>query len=211
MIIRSPDIALLAAGLAALVGYGDTLGLLTVISYVHEAGQTNDARHGALVGMILSLMVPALVLTIAFVSGVVVGSLTGHRAGVYRRQAVLSLVTLLFLAASLLDATSGRAPALLLMAIAMGAIHAVLQDVPTAVIGFFEVVGRVGERLARVVGGEQSLGLPADLLLLIALIMGIASGAFLYPQFGLTSLWLAALTAGLLAAWSTMLKPKTTA
>ena len=88
MIVRGPTVATLAAGLTTIVGYGDTLGTLTIISYVTKAKQPNNAALGV-VGFVVTIIGPALMLVVAFVSGVVAGSRIGHWAGDRRRQAVL--------------------------------------------------------------------------------------------------------------------------
>ncbi len=202
MIRRGPTVAKMAAGLAALVGYGDTLGILTMISYMSDFGQVYSFSQGAMTNAIVSIIGSALVLTLAFVSGVAAGSLTGRWARDRRRQAVLSLVTLFFMIAALLHGVSGNGFALVAMVVALGALNAVLEDVPAVFVGLLELLGRFGERLATAVAGGRSRRLTADLPLLIGVIVGIAGGALLYPKFGLGSLWLAALAAGLLAAWS---------
>jgi uncharacterized membrane protein YoaK (UPF0700 family) len=207
MIVRGPTVATLAAGLATLVGYCDTLGVLTVISYLTKATQPNNAALGVL-SFVVTIIGPALMLVVAFVSGVVAGSLLGHWAGDRRRQAVLSFVTLLFTAAALLDGLSETGPGLILMVLALGALNAVLEDLPDISIGFFELLGRFGKRLSRALAGEQSLGLAAAIGNLVVMIVSICGGVLLYSRFGLASLWLAALAAGLLASWSTISKPE---
>jgi len=67
----TPTVARLAAVLAALVGFGDTLVVLTLLSYLRETGQGQIAAEGAMLTVLASMAAPALALVFAFVSGVI--------------------------------------------------------------------------------------------------------------------------------------------
>lgn len=108
--------------------------------------------------ILASMVGPALALVLAFVSGVVADSLTGHWAQSRRRQAVLALVTFLFVSTAVLNVATGHGPALLVLASAMGALHGVLEDMPAAFAGVLDSIGRMGENLATVAGGGPSRG-----------------------------------------------------
>ena len=147
--------------------------------------------------VLASMVAPALAMVLAFVSGVIAGSSTGHWAQSRRRQIVLALVTLLFVVAALLNAAASNGPALLVITSAMGALHGVLEDLPAAFIGFFESIGRLGKKLATAVTGGKLHGWVNDLLRWTGLLTGIAARLILYPLFGLGCAWLAAAIAGL--------------
>ena len=198
--IPTSNLARLAAGLAVLVGFGDMLGVLTVVSYLHEARQSRIATESTMLAVVVLMAGPALALVLAFVAGVMAGSSTGHWAQKRRRHAVLVLVTLLFAMAAILSAIASNGPVLLVLVLAMGALHGVLEDVPAEDIGLFDSIRRLGEKLATLVAGRASRGWTNDLLRWIGLLTGIVAGMILYPLFGLASIWLAAAIAGLLTA-----------
>lgn len=199
MSVPPSTVARLAAGLAVLVGFGDTLVALTLISYLREVGQVHVAAKSAMPTFLASVAGPALALVLAFVSGVIAGSFTGHWAQGRRRQVVLALVTLLFVVAALLNAGASGGLALLILASAMGALHGVLEDVPGAFVGLSESIGRLGEKLATTVAGGVSHGWQTDLLRWVGIFIGIVTGMILYPLFGLGGIWSAAALAGLLS------------
>lgn len=198
----NPTIATLAAGLAAIVGYCDTLGVLLLLPNLRELGPGLAASTDATLPFLGTLAAPFMALVLAFLSGVVAGSLTGHYAQHRRRQAVLWLVAVLLVVAALLNSALGIGPAVLFMVMALGALHGVLEDVPGVVVGLFETLGRLGERLASPAGDGIARGWTADILLWIGLIAGIIAAFCVFPNFGLAGLWLAAAVAALLAVWS---------
>lgn len=206
----TPAVARFATGLAVLVGFGDTLALLTIVPYLRQAGLGDFTAGTAMLSLLTSVAGPALALIVAFLAGVVGSSLAGYRAKGRRRQAVLALATLLFAVAALLNAASAG-PALLVTAMALGALHGVLEGVPAVTIGVLEAIGRLGEMLATIVSGRTSHDWATDLLLVVGLLIGITAGLIVYPLFGLNGIWLAALLAGLLSiitAISNRMSPK---
>lgn len=198
----NPTVATLAAGLAAIVGFCDTLGVLSLLPYLREVGHGLAASNAATLPVLAALAGPSMALVLAFLSGVIAGSLTGHYAQHRRRQAVLLLVAVLLVVAALLHSALGISPAVLFMIMALGALHGVLEDVPGVVIGLFETLGRLGERLASPASGRLAPGWTADVMLWTGVVVGITAAFFVFPNFGLAGLWLPAALAALLALWS---------
>lgn len=197
----NPTVATLAAGLAAIVGFCDTLGVLSLLPYLREVGQSLATSNAATLPILAALAGPFIALVLAFLSGVIAGSLTGHYAQHRRRQAALLLVAVLLVVAALLSSVFGIGSAVVFMVMALGALHGVLADVPGVVIGLFETLGRLGERLASPASDRMARDSMADLLLWMGVIAGIVAAFFAFPNFGLAGLWLPATVAALLALW----------
>jgi len=197
---RTLPVAVLAGALAAMVGYADTLGVLAVLPCLQAVLHGPSTGEATVVLTVVSLAAPAIALIIAFVIGVVGGSLVGHWAQVRRRQAVLALTALLFALAAFLVASLAAGSALLIMLMALGALNGALEDLPGAFVGLLEMVGRSAARLAETVSGGTWHGWGADLLLWIGFLVGIAGGLVVNPHAGLGALWLAAGVAALLSA-----------
>lgn len=199
MTVRSQPAALLVAGLAALVGYVDVLVFLKIAEHLLDAVHSRAGADGAGIATVASFAGSALALVIAFVAGVVAGSLFGHWARGYRRPAVLGLAAALLLVAALLVDEAAAGPVLLLMVIASGSMHGVLEDGVNPAFGVFALIGRFGGKLATAIAGGESEGWALDILLATGLCIGIVAGFMLSPHFGLAGVWLAAGVAALLA------------
>lgn len=197
---------LLAIGLAALAGYVDALGFMTLggmfISFMSgnstrmAVGIANPSHVGMFAGALIA----------AFVVGVMAGTGVGALAGRWRKQAVLAFVvlalTLACAAEIMIDASV--APTLL-MAGAMGASNAIFQRQGEVSVGVTYMTGtlvKFAQHLAAALAGGPPLGWLPYLLLWLGLVLGAICGAALFPLLGLQALWIAvalALTLLLLA------------
>ena len=196
---------LMATGLAALAGFVDALGFLQLrglfVSFM--SGNSTRMAVGATIDRSASLMAATLIA--AFLAGVVSGALVGQAADRWRKQAVLGLVTLLLLLASLLTMTAiADASLTLIMAAAMGAANNVFQRDGEVTIGVTYMTGtlvKIGQKLADIMMGRAPAALYPYLLLWLGLVAGGIAGASVFPVFGLHALWIAtAFAASLLAA-----------
>jgi uncharacterized membrane protein YoaK (UPF0700 family) len=208
MIRYAPSLRLFAICLAALAGYVDAIGFLSLggffVSFMSgnstrfsvglAAHSADAARAGALIG--------------CFVTGVFVGSLIGRFAGRRRPSAVLLLVSILLLGGSTLALAGSMVFALALVAIAMGAENTVFEREGEVSVGVTYMTGtlvKLGQRAAGAFLGEDRLAWLPYLLLWLGLAGGAFAGALCYPRMGLQALWIAVAASLGLALVSTRL------
>jgi len=196
---------LLAIGLAILAGYVDALGFLELrgmfVSFM--SGNSTRLAVGAATPVHGSLFAGALIA--AFVTGVMIGSAVGARAGQWRKQAVLTVVLMILIIACLAETMVGGTVApTLLMAAAMGIANTVMQRDGEVSVGVTYMTGtlvKFGQHLTLALSGGPRFAWVPYLLLWIGLVSGAVIGATLYPLLGLLALWIAvAFTASLLVA-----------
>ncbi|MDP9164215.1 MAG: DUF1275 family protein, partial [Pseudomonadota bacterium] len=84
---------LLAAALSALAGFVDAIGFLGTGGFFVSFMSGNSTRLAVGVARNAAFAATALALVAAFVTGVIIGSLVGRKAGARRPPAVLLLVT----------------------------------------------------------------------------------------------------------------------
>jgi uncharacterized membrane protein YoaK (UPF0700 family) len=206
---------LLALGLAALAGYVDALGYLTLKGFFVSFMSGNSTRLA--VGLAERSRQPvatAGALIALFVAGVVLGSIVSHVANRPRR-AVLSLVALLLALAALSASPAMQAMMsgwlagdrlpIALMTLALGAENATIQragEVSIAVTYMTGTLVKMGQALARAMLGGKRLEWLPYLMLWVALVLGAVAGAALFPSVRLEGLWIAAIWCALLAAWA---------
>jgi uncharacterized membrane protein YoaK (UPF0700 family) len=143
----------------------------------------------------------AATLILAFVAGVMGGTLVAHWLPRWRKPAVLACVTLLLGLASGVHALRMDQAALLLAATAMGAENGTFQRDGEVSIGLTYMTGtlvRCAQRLAlALIGGERWAWLPY-LLLWLGFFVGVFAGTHFYARIGLDALWVATAAAALL-------------
>lgn len=193
------DIAV-AGSLAALAGYVDAIGFIKIGGYfvAFMSGNTTIAGVSLAQGR-LHEFGRAGALILAFVVGVVAGSLLGRR--VRRRQSavMLAVAALLALAAAayLEPRTTALAP--LLMAMAMGAENAVFERDGEVSIGLTYMTGtlvKLGQSVARGLSGEPAPHWRRYFVLWLGLSVGSILGATALTLVGLAALWIAVGVAG---------------
>lgn len=206
---------ILALGLAALAGYVDALGYLTLKGFFVSFMSGNSTRLA--VGLSERSRLPVATgssLIGLFVAGVIVGSIVSQLAE-HPRRAVLALVAVL-LALAALAASPGmqslaygwlrgdRLP-IALMTLALGAVNATIQragEVSIAVTYMTGTLVKMGQALARALLGGKRLEWLPYLLLWVALLLGAVAGAALFPSVRLEGLWIPAIWCALLALWA---------
>jgi uncharacterized membrane protein YoaK (UPF0700 family) len=187
---------LLAIGLAFLAGFVDALGFLKLrgmfVSFM--SGNSTRMAVGAATSVHGSLFAGALIA--AFVIGVMAGTAVGARNRRWRKPAVLALVFVLLIIASLagmlVDQSTGST---LLMASAMGASNAVFQREGEVTVGVTYMTGtlvKFGQHLTLALSGGPRFSWVPYLLLWLGLFLGAIAGATVFPVLGLKALWIAA-------------------
>ncbi|HEY1072334.1 YoaK family protein [Brevundimonas sp.] len=191
----------LAVGLAGLAGFVDAIAFLQLGGFFVSFMSGNSTRLG--VGLVQAGGVAATAagLVVSFVAGVVLGSLTGRRAGFRQRSAVLALVVLLLTAAGLVQNLGQWLAGGLLLAMAMGAENAAFERDGQASFGVTYMTGalvRVGQGLATAATGGDRWGWTPYLFLWLGLVGGAWAGALAFAFAGGASVWIATLCAALL-------------
>jgi uncharacterized membrane protein YoaK (UPF0700 family) len=189
---------LLAASLSALAGYVDAIGFLKLGGFFVSFMSGNSTRLGVGLAGWTPAALTAGALVLAFVAGVMAGTVVAHAAGMNRRVAVLALVSGLLLTAAGLGGMGLGTAAIAAMALAMGAENAVFERNGEVSIGLTYMTGtlvKFGQRLAGVFLGGQRYAWAPYLLLWLGLVAGGIGGALAYPHLGLGALWIAAAAA----------------
>lgn len=200
----------LAIGLSILAGYIDALGFLRMQGLFVSFMSGNSTRLAVGIAMEPRIALRAAGLILAFVLGVMLGTLVAARAGPRRKPAVIGLVTLLLVTAAAADALGAPTVSLAAMVLAMGSANAVFQRDGEVSIGVTYMTGtlvKLGQRLAAALSGGDSTGWRAYLLLWLGLVAGAVLGALLFPYIGLGGLWLAAAWAAMLALYAGRIRP----
>ena len=142
-------------------------------------------------------------LIVLFVTGVMLGTLTGHFLRAHRAAGVLVLVTFLLGLAALLGDVDDPRAAVIAMTLAMGAENAVFERGGEVHIGLTYMTGtlvKLGQHLTRALLGGPRWSWTPYLLLWLGLASGALAGALAWPHLGLNNLWLAAGVAAVFAA-----------
>ena len=204
----------LAIGLAALAGFVDAIGFLALgglfVSFM-SGNSTQLAVESAKFGNGIHF---AGALILAFVLGVMGGTVAGNLAGRWRKQAAMLLVLgLLLVACSANLSRDHLAVTTLFMAGAMGAANAVFQRAGEVSIGVTYMTGTLVKLAQYIVialsGGARLAWLPY-LLLWLGLIGGAMAGATAFHRLGLQALWIAVGLQAMLVAHSFALGPTST-
>lgn len=192
----------LAAALAALAGYVDAVGYLSADRYFVSFMSGNTTRlatdlvlHGA------RAVIPALLIS-GFVLGVTAGSVTAHKAGPWRKPAVLALVTLLLTAGAGCALAREEAATMACLVLGMGALNNALQrdENPVALTYLTGALVRIGQGLGGLLTGRRTDPVWPFLAMWLALASGAAAGAGAFMAFGPASLWIGVGASAMLAA-----------
>ncbi|MFC4293951.1 DUF1275 family protein [Novosphingobium tardum] len=199
---------MLAACLALLAGFVDAVGFLRAGGYFVSFMSGNSTRLAVDAQAGLGGVLIPLGLIGGFVGGVILGALAGRAAGARRKPAVLGLVALLLIGASI--AARVGAPALVLEALvlAMGALNNVFQRDGEVAIGVTYMTGtlvRLGQGVAARIGGEEGTSWLFNLALWASLVAGAIAGAAVQVHAPALSLPLAASWAAAMTAWAVRL------
>jgi uncharacterized membrane protein YoaK (UPF0700 family) len=201
----------MAIGLAILAGFVDSLGFLQLgglfVSFM--SGNSTRMAVGSLSLNRGSLVAGSLIA--AFLTGVVSGALVGWRSYRWRKQAVLGVVTILLLLASVLTTVGFHGASItLVMAFAMGAANNVFERDGEVTIGVTYMTGtlvKIGQKLADALAGGSPSAVYPYLFLWIGLVAGGIIGAIVFPWLGLRALWIATAFAACLLGGAMLLGP----
>jgi uncharacterized membrane protein YoaK (UPF0700 family) len=197
---------LFAAGLSALAGYVDAVGFMASGGFFLSFMSGNSTKLGVGLATFSVEAAMAVSLILAFLSGVVIGSLVGSFSGTHRRSGVLGLVASVLLLSAAGALAGHKLAGLMLAALAMGAENAVFEDDGEIRIGLTYMTGtlvKLGQRLAIAMRGGEPLGWVPYLVQWGGLLLGSVVGAFAFSRSGIGCLGYASLAAMvfLLAAW----------
>ncbi|HTJ96641.1 MAG TPA: DUF1275 family protein [Rhodocyclaceae bacterium] len=197
---------LLAIALSALSGYVDALGFINLGGFFISFMSGNSTRLGVgLVGDTEHALISGG-LILAFVFGVILGSLVAHRSSRNRACTVLLLVSVLLAVAAACHTAELPAVAIAITALAMGAINVIFVsngEVSTGVTYMTGTLVKLGQGLARALVSDDKVAWGGYLLLWLGLLSGAMLGAFVYPRMELAGLWFAAGAAAVLAVVTT--------
>jgi uncharacterized membrane protein YoaK (UPF0700 family) len=191
---------LLAAALSALAGFVDAIGFLGTGGFFVSFMSGNSTRLAVGVARNAAFAATALALVAAFVTGVMIGSLVGRKAGARRPPAVLLLVTAALALAAAIAPAAPPLATFALVASAMGAVNMVFEANGDVRLGLTYMTGtlvRIGQRLALALSGGDRWAWAPFALLWLGLIGGAVAGALLFGWIGLGGLWVAAAAAGI--------------
>jgi uncharacterized membrane protein YoaK (UPF0700 family) len=201
---------LFAACLSSLAGYVDAIGFIQTGGFFVSFMSGNSTRVGVGLAEVATHGAVAAGLIGCFLIGVVAGAFAGRLGRRRRRVWVLGLLALLLASAALFGALDLTAPAIVLMAMAMGAENAVFTEAGEVRIGLTYMTGtlvKLGHRVDEALFGGDPWGWLPYFLLWAGLIAGAATGAAAYGHFGLTALWGAVLATLVLTAVAIRLGP----
>ena len=192
----------LQVSLAALAGYVDALGFLSLGGFYVAFMSGNSTLLG--IGLATADDAPiatAAGLVVAFVAGVVLGTLVGRRAR--RRPVHVLLAVAIVLAGAWALHKAGHATlAAAALALAMGAENTTLARDGQPGVGLTYMTGtlvRLGQRAADALAGAPWRALLPDALLWSGMLAGAILGASTFKRFGLDGI-LAAIAATLAMA-----------
>ena len=187
----------LAVCLAALAGFVDAIAYSSLGGFFAAFMSGNVTRLGvALAARHYDDVRVAGALILSFVAGVMIATVVIRRWPQHSRVAVMIAVTVLLGMAAAIMRFNPGGQALLLLAAAMGAESGIN-------IGITHMAGalvRMGQGLAGALMGDADRWTwLRHLLLWLAFLLGVVTGAYCYGAFESGALWLAAGAAGVLA------------
>ena len=191
---------LFACLLSALAGFVDSIGFIRTGGFFVSFMSGNSTRLGIGIASSIDAAKIAAAIVLAFLAGVIGGSLLGDKAADRRPPVVLFLVAALLACSAALRSYVSVSVGLL--AVAMGAENAVFERDGEVRLGVTYMTGslvRVGNGIAAALLGRSGNGWLAYLLLWLAFVLGAAMGAAAFGDFGNWSVWGASAAAALLA------------
>lgn len=180
----------MALSLAALAGYVDALGFISMGGFFVSFMSGNSTRLGVsfFSGDFTTALIPAVFIAL-FVTGVVAGSLAGHYAGKTRVQIILGLVSGLLLLAGALQEFFAPLPCVMVAVMAMGAINTLFEkdgEVRIALTYMTGTLVKAGQRLAgAILGTSPRFAWLRYLSIWAALVSGAGLGTAVYAFHGL--------------------------
>lgn len=192
----------LAITLAVLAGYVDAIGLIASGGFFVSFMSGNSTR------MAVGLVDPAINAAIAgsliaaFIFGVALGGVVGHKARGLRHPAILAAMFILLSAAAVAQMALHHLVCIILLAIGMGAANAMFEQNGDAGIGVTYMTGsvvRLGHALAGLILGQPRKGWLPYLILWLGFLVGAVLGGLCWVMLAGTAIWIAAAYVGMLA------------
>lgn len=207
MVRYDKPVRMLAVCLSALAGYVDAVGFMETGGFFVSFMSGNSTRLGVGLAQMQAYAALAAGLIFAFVFGVMTGTFIGRKAGDRRRPVVLGMVALLIASAAGTGMMGFRGAAIAFMALAMGVENAIFEEGGEVRVGLTYMTGalvKAGQHATTALQGGRKWDWVPHLCLWLGLTTGAVVGALAYLALGLSSLWIAALTAAVLSpvAWS---------
>lgn len=185
---------LFAATLSATAGFVDAVGWLTSGGLFISFMSGNVTKLGlGLAGRLGNVALGAGLIG-AFVCGVVIGSITGRKAGQRQRTSVMWLVSFMIALAALGLERGLMIPSVLILAGSMGALNTVFAENGEVKVGLTYMTGalvRMGKRIATALLGGDRWGWVVPLTLFLGMLAGATLGAVTQLVLGPRSLWVA--------------------
>ncbi|MCJ2187542.1 YoaK family protein [Novosphingobium beihaiensis] len=184
----------LAAALSALAGYIDAVGYLSADRYFVSFMSGNTTRFGTdLVTEGNTAIIPALLIS-GFVLGVALGNVVAHRAGAWRKPAVLTLVTSLLVLGAICALMQYVAAMMACLVLAMGALNNTLRkgETPVALTYLTGALVRIGQGLGGMITRQRQDPAWPFIVLWFSLAAGAATGAASFLSLGPLSLCIGA-------------------
>ncbi|CCW17638.1 protein of unknown function DUF1275 [Sphingobium indicum BiD32] len=197
----------LALCFSALAGYVDAVGFIKLGGFFVSSVIADVTRMGVSFAQGSTLAGIAALLIGAFVVGVMVGSVIGAKMPGQRQPAVLAMVAMLLVLAAGTAVAGWLLCTGAIMALAMGGLNAVFEEDDQLYFGSIFMTGtlvKLGEEIAQPTG--RGFGWVPYLMLWLALVAGATIGALVCGVLSFGALWIAAVFAGLLAAFTASVK-----
>ena len=205
--VRSRTLAICFSGVA---GFVDVVGFLVTGGFFVSFMSGNSTRLGIGFAEQSSTALVAGGLILTFVAGVVAGASVGRIAGRFKETAILMLVTLL-LALALVGQWRGLVgPAVIPLALAMGAQNTVFAEDGDVRVGLTYMTGtlvKLGKRITASLWGGPLFGWVWFLALWLGLLLGAILGGICYARFGSSALVVPVLMMLLLTGVSALQRP----
>lgn len=195
---RLPRQRAFVATLAALAGYVDAVGFLTLGGYFVSFMSGNSTRLGVSSWADLRGAAIAFTLIVVFVSGVAVTTYAFHRSAARRPMHVLQLVAFVLALATALALANLPFIGMIAATFAMGAMNAVYHRESALPVGLTYMTGtlvRMGEAFANGALGHERGAWRPYAWHWAALVAGAAAGAFAHLLLGSAALGVASVTA----------------
>lgn len=193
---RKPRQRAFVATLAALAGFVDAVGFLTLGGYFVSFMSGNSTRFAVAFTSDLRGALMAATLIAVFVLGVAVTTYAFHGAGERRPVRVLQLVAFSLAAATALTIAQFALLGMIAATFAMGSMNAIYHRESALPVGLTYMTGtlvRLGEAIAHGARGERDSWIPYALHW-AALVAGAAGGALAHVAVGPAALGFASVS-----------------
>ena len=203
----------LATAFAAVAGYVDAVGFLMSGGFFVSFMSGNTTRFGIGLSQWHSTAAIALVIILSFVLGVVLGASLGRAVPrLYKRTAVLGLISLLLMLSLGAYILWGAALCVIPLAFAMGAQNTVFSENGEVKVGLTYMTGtlvKLGKKITVALWGGNKWEWVPYFMMWLGLFSGAVAGAFAFSKFGPSALCGAAALTLELMVWTFLIRRET--